>query len=149
MKGRVMPTQKERDEKLVEIMKEWQKIEDASIKMTKDIKDKTENPLIHLVMDVIRQDSAHHRRTQQMIIDHFEKESLKMNPDELVEFWDLVEEHDEIEKKTIELAEGALKTTNYPLVGYLIEYLLTDERKHNQLLDEMERIKKGMYPYSG
>ena len=53
------------------------------------------------------------------------------------------------EKQTIELAEGALKTTNYPLVGYLIEYMLTDERKHNQLLEEMERIKKGMYPYGG
>ena len=36
-----MPTQKENDEKLVEIMKEWQKIEDASIKMTNDIKAKT------------------------------------------------------------------------------------------------------------
>jgi len=30
---------------------------------------------------------------------------------------------------------------------YLLQYLLTDENKHNKILDDLETIKKGMYPY--
>ena len=144
-----MATMKENNEKIVEIMKQWQLIEDDSIKTINEIQKKTDNPLIALVMDIIKHDSGYHRRTQQLIIDHFEKETLKMNPDELVEFWDLIEEHDKVEKKTIELAKEAQKHTNYPLVQYLIGYLLKDEQKHDELLEEMEKIKGGMYPYSG
>jgi len=144
-----MSSQKESQENLIKIMKTWQDIEDASVANTSKIIGITKNPLIQHVMDIIRRDSEMHKKTQQMIIDHFEKESFKMSPDELVEFWDLVEEHDKIEKKTIELAEAAIKETNYPLVKYLIDYLLTDERKHDKLLDTMSLIKQGMAPYSG
>lgn len=144
-----MATQKEKDEKLVQILKKWQEVEDSSIKSTTEIIKKSKNPIVHMVMEIIRQDSANHRKVQQLIIDHFEKSSFKLNPEELAEFWDLVEEHDEIEKKTINLAKEALRETNSPLVAYFLNYLLTDERKHDELLEEMSRIKIGMYPYGG
>jgi hypothetical protein len=144
-----MATQKETNEKLVATMKQWQTIEDDSIKSTTEIIKKSENPLVHLVMEIIRQDSVMHRRVQQLIIDHFEKKPITINPDELASFWDMVEEHDEMEKKTIKLAEQALENTNSQLAKYLLEYLLTDEKKHDSLLEEMEKIKKGMYPYGG
>lgn len=144
-----MGNQKEKNERLVQIMKQWQEVEDASIRSTSEILKKSSNPIVHMIMEIIRQDSAHHRKVQQMIIDHFEKETLKLTPEELVEFWDLVEEHDEIEKKTITLAKDALRETKAPLVAYLINYLLMDEKKHDDLLEEMSRIKSGMYPYGG
>lgn len=144
-----MSTQKESIEKLVNLMRKWQSIEDASIKNTTEIIKQTENPLVHLVMEIIRQDSVMHRRVQQLIIDHFEKKPITLNPDELLSFWDMVEEHDEIEKRTIKLAKEALEETNSPFAKYLLEYLLTDEQKHDKLLEEMEKIKKGMYPYGG
>jgi len=90
-----------------------------------------------------------HRRVQQFIIDHYERKPLTLDPDELASFWDMVEKHDEIEKKTIELAKEALKDTKSGFVKYLLEYLLTDEKKHDNMLEEMEKIKKGMYPYGG
>jgi len=144
-----MGDQKTKNERLVQIMKQWQEIEDASIRSTSDILKKSSNTIVHMVMEIIRQDSAHHRKVQQMIIDHFEKEPLMLTPEELVEFWDLVEEHDEIEKKTIAMAKDALRETKAPLVAYLINYLLMDEKKHDDLLEEMSRIKSGMYPYGG
>ncbi len=144
-----MANQKERNQKLVQILKQWQEIEDASIKSTTEIIKKSKNPIVQMVMEIIRQDSANHRKVQQLIIDHFEKSSFKLTPEELAEFWDLVEEHDEIEKKTINLAKEALRETNYPLVAYFLNYLLTDERKHDELLEEMSKIKTGMYPYGG
>ncbi len=144
-----MAKQKEAIEKLVDTLKRWQKIEDASIKNTTEILKLTENPLVHLVMEIIRRDSVMHRRVQQLIIDHFEKNPITLNPEELASFWTLVEEHDEIEKKTIKLAEEALAETKSPFAQYLVGYLLTDEKKHDALLEEMEKIKKGMYPYGG
>lgn len=144
-----MGTQKESIEKLVDIMKKWQVIEDESIKMTTEIIKKTDNPLVHLVMEVIRQDSVMHRRVQQLIVDHFEKQPLTLNPDELLGFWDMVEKHDVMEKKTIELANQALGETKSAFARYLISYLLTDEKKHDDLLEDMSKLKDGMYPYSG
>jgi len=144
-----MPKQKDLIENLVSIMKTWQKIEDASVKNTTEIIKKSENPLVHLIMEIIRQDSVMHRRVQQLIIDHFESKPITMDPDELIGFWDMIEEHDAIEKKTIKLAEEALENTSSPIAAYMLEYLLTDEKKHDKLLEELEKIKKGMYPYGG
>lgn len=145
----IMATQKESIEKLIELLKRWQKIEDASVKNTTEIIKRSDNPLVHLIMEIIRQDSVMHRRVQQLIIDHFEKRPITLNPDELTSFWSLVEEHDEIEKKTIALAKEALQDIKSPIAKYLLEYLLYDETKHDNLLDDMDKIKKGMYPYGG
>lgn len=144
-----MSTQKEAIEKLVELMKKWQKIEDDSIKNTTDIIKKTENPLLHIIMEIIRQDSAMHRRVQQLIIEHFTSKPITLNPDELAGLWDLIEIHNDLEKKTVELAKESLENTKSPFASYLLEYLLTDEEKHVKLLEEMAKIKKGMYPYGG
>lgn len=142
-----MPTQKELDERLVAIMKKWQKLEDDTIKMTGDIIGKTENKLIKQVMEIIRQDSAQHRRVQQFIVDTMTKEAVKLQPEELADIWDLVEKHIEMEEETVRLAEEAKRDTRLLVQKYFINYLLTDERKHVELLDRLNEIKKGMYPY--
>ncbi len=144
-----MATQKEEIAKLVNTLRTWQKIEDDSIRNSSEILKKTEKPLIHIIMEIIRQDSAMHKRVQQLIIDHFEKKPISVTPDELLSFWNMVEEHDEIEKKTIKLADEAMNETTSNLAKYLLGYLMTDEKKHDMLLAEMEKIKKGMYPYGG
>ena len=144
-----MATQKEANEKLVKVLKKWQNLEDDSIKNTTQIIKQTENPLVHLVMEIIRQDSVMHRRVQQLIIDHFEKQSLTLDPDELASFWTMVEEHDELEKETIRLAKEALEGTKSAFAHYLLNYLMKDEQKHDELLENMDKLKKNMYPYGG
>ncbi|MBM2815757.1 MAG: hypothetical protein HW421_2519 [Ignavibacteria bacterium] len=144
-----MATNKSKNEKLVKLMKDWQLIEDESIHNATAILKITTNPIIQMVMEIIRSDSVNHRKVQQLIINHFEKESFILTPEELADFWDLVEEHDKIEKKTIQLAKDSLLETQSPIVAYFINYLLVDEKKHDELLEEMSRIKQGMYPYGG
>lgn len=142
-----MPTQKEAIRNLIKVLKDWQKIEDDAVRNTSKIIKKAENPLIKIIMEIIRQDSAMHKRVQQLIIDNFEKETISLDTKELILFWELVEEHDKLEKKTIEMAEKAMYETTSPLAKYLLKYLLVDEQKHNQLLEEIEKVKKGIYPY--
>lgn len=143
-----MPSMKEAQERLVKTMQNWQKIEDASVASTGSIIEKTGNPLIRQVMEIIQADSQRHFHIQQMIIDSFDKQSLTVSPDDLVEIWDSIEKHIALERRTIELANEALeslKGSRNVVAQYLIEYLLEDESKHNKILDNLESIKKGMY----
>ena len=144
-----MAKQKELNEKLVATLKKWQKVEDASVQSTTEIIAKTKNPVVKQIMEIIKQDSAMHKKVQQLIIDSFEKEAIQLQPEELSDIWSLVENHIELEKETIRLAEESRKNSNSFIVRYLLGYLMTDEQKHNDILAQMEDVKRGMYPYAG
>ncbi len=142
--------QKELQEQLVKNMKNWQHVENSSVKSTSEIMEKTSNPILRVVMEVIQQDSQMHYRIQQSIIDTLEKEAVSITPEEVGELWGLIENHIEIEKKTIDLAKQALeniKETKMVTQQYLLGYLLQDEEKHNKMLEELNNIKTGLYPY--
>jgi len=143
-----MTSQKELNEKLLDTLKEWQKVEDDSVRSTSDIIAKTKNPIVSKIMEIIRQDSAMHKKIQQLIIDSFEKEALHLMPEELAEVWEMVEKHIDLEKETIRLAEECRKNSNNFVIRYLLGYLMTDEKKHNEILRQMEDIKSGIYPYA-
>lgn len=141
---------KEVQDKIVENMKKWQHVEDASVASTGRAIEKTRNPVIRLVMEIIQRDSLMHYRVQQLIRDSLEGQTTVLSVDELVEVWDIIENHIKIEKKTIELAGETLeqlKGKKLVLQEYLLNYLMTDEKKHDAMLADMETIKKGMYPY--
>jgi hypothetical protein len=143
-----MENYQESTQNIINLLKRWQRIEDESIKNTTEIIKRTDNNLTHVVMEIIRQDSVMHRRVQQMIIDHYEKEPLSINPENLNEIWGMISAHDAIEKETIRLAKEIMDESNSQLVKYLLGYLITDETKHDKLLEELEKIKKGELPYS-
>jgi len=141
---------KELQEKIVAIMKRWQKIEDASSESTGKIISKTDNPLLRLIMEIIQRDSQMHHRLQGLIIDTLEGKAVSVTPEDMADLWGLIEEHIKIEKQTIELAEiaaEALKGKKMVVQEYLLNYLKLDEEKHNKMLDDLNTIKRGMYPY--
>ena len=143
-------TTKEVQEKIVDNMRRWQKIENASVASTGNVIENTENPLVRMVMEIIQRDSQMHYRIQEMIADSLESKTITLTPDELEKVWDLIEKHINLEKKTVELANealGALKGKKMVVQEYLLDYLLIDEEKHNKILASLETIKKGMYPY--
>jgi bacterioferritin (cytochrome b1) len=137
-------------EKLVATMQAWQKVEDASVASTGRVIDKTSNPIVRLVMEIIQRDSQMHHRVQGLIVDSLSK-MVSLTPEEIGEVWGMIEKHIKLEKQTIELAESALETIGGSkgmlVQSYLIEYLLDDEKKHDQLLERLRHIQKGMYPY--
>lgn len=141
---------KELHENIVSTMRTWQKVEDISVASTGQVIEKTSNPVIRMIMEIIQHDSQRHYRVQQMIIDTFEREAVKLQPEELAEIWEMIDRHIELEKRTVELASQALdaiKNKKLVVQEYLLNYLLEDEEKHNKMLDALSMIKKGMYPY--
>ena len=141
---------KEIQEKIVDNMRRWQKIENASVASTGKVIERTDNVIVRMVMEIIQRDSQMHYRIQELIADSLTTKTITLNPDELADVWDMIEKHIQLEKKTVELAEealAALKGKKMVVQEYLLDYLLIDESKHNKVLETLETIKKGMYPY--
>ena len=141
---------KELQEQILSDMRRWQEIEDGTLASVSHIMAKIENPLVRMVMAIIAQDSQTHRKVQQMIIDSMEKEALVLTPEDLEAVSDAISKHVQLEGKAINIAEEALshiKGKAMPLQQSLIEYLLADEQKHAAMLDALEGVKRGMYPY--
>jgi len=140
---------KENLEKLANIMKRWQKLENAAIAQTARIMEETEHPLIRAVMEIIHNDSQNHYRIQQLIIDSVEKEYINVFTDDLAKVWESIERHIALEKQTIKMAAesfAALEGSKNVVQLYLLDYLKTDEEKHDKLLADLDRIKRAMYP---
>lgn len=142
---------KEVQENLVSNMESWQKIENASIASTGQVIEKTENPIVRLVMEIIQRDSQMHYRVQELIADSLQK-TVTFTPEELGDVWGLIEDHIKIEERVLELAEESLEASKgskgMMIQSYLLEYLLADEKKHNLMLERLAGIQKGMYPYA-
>jgi hypothetical protein len=143
-------TTKEIQEKIIDNMHRWQKVENASVASTGNVIAKTDNPIVRLIMEIIQRDSQMHYRVQELIADSLESKTIALNPDELGKVWDMIEKHIKLEEKTVELATEALealKGKKMVVQEYLLDYLLIDENKHNKILETLGTIKKGMYPY--
>jgi hypothetical protein len=138
-------------EQIVKNMRQWQKIENSSVASTGNVIEMTDNPIIRMVMEIILRDSQFHYRVQEFIADSLESKTVSLSTDELAQVWDQIEKHIKLEEKTVELAKealDALRGKKMLVQEYLLHYLLEDENKHNKILENLEKIKAGMYPYA-
>lgn len=139
---------KEKQESLVATLKAWQRIEMRSMSQSAAIIEKTRNPVIRMVMEIIQHDSALHHQVQQFIIDSMETRAVSLTVEDLEHVWDAIQAHIEAERRTGELvaaARKALAGTKNVVQQFLLSYLASDEEKHDLLLEDLELIKRGMY----
>jgi rubrerythrin len=134
---------------MVGVLRQWQGIERQAMNDTAEIMETTKNPLIRVIMEIIRHDSLMHHRVQQFLIDTVEKESPAVSREDVAEIWDKIEAHDRMERKTIEMAQELKKEAWNPVHKALLDYLLRDETKHDSLLEQLNDVKKGMSQASG
>ena len=143
-------TMKEMQQEIISTMENWQRFENMTIALTGQIMEKTKNPIIRLIMEVIQRDSQMHYRVQEWIADSLERKAVSLTPEEIGEVWEMIERHIELEKKSVQIAEqtlASLKGKAMVIQAYLLNYLMEDEKKHNNLLSALDSIKKKMYPY--
>jgi len=139
-----MSKAQERTDEAVELLRTWQALEREAIETTAEIMEQTDNLLIRQVMEIIRNDSVQHHRVQQFIIDIMTKEPVTLSPEDLAEVWSKIEEHDEVERRTIELAKELKEKSTDPVVASLLEYLIIDEQKHDHILNQLDAVKRHM-----
>jgi hypothetical protein len=134
---------------IVDTMKKWQRMEDSSLASTGRIIEKTTNPIVRLVMEIIQRDSQMHYAVEKWVADSMQSAAIALTPDELSRVWDLIKHHIELEQHMVDTVKKvlpSLKGKKMVLQEYLLNYLLEDETKHVNLLKRLEGIKKGMLP---
>jgi hypothetical protein len=72
---------------------------------------------------------------------------VRLTPEELGQVWDEITAHDEVERATIEIAKKLKEECRFFVQRALLDYLIADEEKHDQLLNALEDFKKNLYPY--
>ena len=143
-------TTKELQQEIISNMKRWQKIEDATVFATGEIIEKTDNPVIRLLMEIIQRDSQNHRQVQELLIRGYEVEGFKLTVEQFEELFKVVSRHVQVEKRMVAAAEEALQTIqkgNLILHEYFLKYLRADEEKHLTMLESLEQMKKHITPY--
>ena len=138
-----------RIQEMVDTLQEWQGIERKSMSDTAEIMEKTTNPLIRILMEIIRHDSLMHHRVQQFLIDSVTVADVTVTREDVAEIWEMIEAHDATERKTIEIAKQLKEKAWTPVHKQLLDYLITDETKHDHLLVQLGEIKSAMTKRSG
>jgi len=134
---------------IVNAMKQWQRMEDASLASTGRIIEKTANSIVRLTMEIIQRDSQMHHAVEQWVADSLQDTAIALTPDDLGLVWRMIEGHLDLEQKMIDTVKGllpSLKGKRMVVQEYLLNYLLEDETKHANLLRRLEGIKRGMLP---
>ena len=140
---------KDLQSEIVDAMKEWQKMEDASLASTGRIIEKTTNPIVRLAMEIIQRDSQMHYNVEKWVAESLQGATISLTPEELNSVWSMIERHIELERKMVGAVEKllpSLKGKRMVVQEYLLNYLLEDETKHTNLLKRLEGIKRGMLP---
>ena len=136
-----MSKAQERIEETVGLLREWQGLEREAIETTAEIMEQTDNLLIRQIMEIIRNDSVQHHRVQQFIIDVMTREAVTLSRGDMADVWARLEEHDELERRTIEMAKNLKEKCTDPVAKLLLDYLIRDEQKHDTLLMELDALK--------
>lgn len=132
----------ENSKEFLKVMKEWQKLEDDTIRFSEEMMKKSRNKLIKLTMEMIKNDSQKHKAMQQMLIDSIEKEPFILSPDELNALGNGLNKHLAAEAKSLELADEALLNAEMFVTRYVLSYLIADEQKHHNLLGKLNELKR-------
>lgn len=143
----VRETGPERTARLVDAMRKWQGIERQAVEHCAALMEKTTNPLIRQILEIIRNDSVQHHRVQQFIIDTLTTTPVHLTPEDLGSVWEELTAHDELEREVIELGKQLRDDCRFPVQRSLLEYLIHDEQKHDMLLGELAKFKSSLYPY--
>lgn len=136
---------------IAEDLKQWQKVENRAISLTGQAVEKTVNPVLRLVMEIIQRDSQMHHRVQQFLIDSLEGKPVLLTPEQLGEISQIVEKHRDAEVEMmgkVEAALASIKNKKLMVLEYFLNYLHEDECKHAKMLESLDTFKKGMYPYA-
>jgi len=123
-------------------IRDWQKLEDDTIRYADTLMKKSKNRLIKMTMEMIKHDSQKHKMMQQMLIDSLTKEPFILAPEELGAISEGLNKHLAAEAKSLELADEALSNCELFVTQYILSYLIADEQKHHSLLAKLNELKR-------
>jgi hypothetical protein len=107
----------ENSEEFLNLIKEWQSLEDKTIASAEELLGKTNNPLVT-------------------------KEAISIGPDELNALSDMLNSHMEAEADSLCLADEAFRNSELFTTRYLLSCLIADEAKHHGMMNQLNDLKR-------
>ncbi len=126
----------------VNLLNEWLVAEDDTIAMTTKISGSTDNDTIKIFMDIIRTDSAKHKRIQEFLKSAMTVKAPSLDFGQIAEISAMINDHLALEQKTVDLGKQLVAEEKLPVIKELFEYLLEDEEKHVRLLNSLAAFKE-------
>jgi len=145
-----MISMREQYEQITSTMTDWKLLEQRSAESIEKVKAKCGNPLICLMMDIIENDARIHERLQELIISSLQRQPITLSLDEVGEVIELIREHTRIKGEMIQKTESVLDQLNdksLRIQEFLLKTIIADEKKHKEMLEGVEKIRQGLYPY--
>jgi len=142
---------KETQDRLVKTLKQWQKIEEETVLSTEEIIAPATSPIPRIISEIIQRDAQNHLRVHEVIIRSHEKEGFCLSVEEFEELSAVLSRPVQVENRLFESAEealGLIKGKKIPLHEYFLHYLQEDEKKHKEMPEQLENLKK-LVPASG
>lgn len=126
--------------KLENLVTKWLEVETQTIKYAAEYGGKASNPLLKTFFDVIKRDSEKHHEILTAIQENMEH-SVTFTPEDMQLVDLFVEIHDKIEKEIIVWGENTIPHTRSPMAKFLLHYMLDDEKKHDMMTQELNKLK--------
>ena len=67
--------------------------------------------------------------------------TVVLTHDDMAVLGQFIEKHTQIEKDAVEIAAMTLEKVRTPIAKFLLEYLYEDEKKHDFIMDNLEKLK--------
>ncbi len=126
-----------------ELIKRWIVIEDKTIGTADNLMNQSKNPMVKAIIDLLKRDSEKHKHTLEAI-QYSLNNTVTFNSDDMQIVDTFIENHALMEKNAVETAEQALEMSSLPLPRFLLENLLSDEKKHDAYMEELTELKYQM-----
>lgn len=133
---------REGSEQFLKTIRDWQKLEDETIRYSEEMLKKTRNSLVRAAFEMIRDDSQKHKAWLQMLIDSVTKEALHLSPEELAGLSEGLNSHMAAEAKSLEMADKALRNSELFTTRFILSLLIADETKHHKMLGNLNELKR-------
>lgn len=136
----------EREKQFLVLIDKWETLEEGTIKSAECIMRETDNFVVKTIMSIIKKDSENHKEILKAIKNILSR-AYTLTPEEVGKVYGFIQKHEKIEKSSIKMAEEALRNARNFAIRHLLNYILTDERKHHKMLLDLADFRRHLYPY--
>lgn len=130
----------EEQERLQSYIRNWITMEENLIDYSSELLKEAENPFIKCICEFMVRDSEKHKILLETILNQL-LGTVTFTHDDMKLLDKFLDKHADIEKNAVEHAEQTVADCKQYLPKMLLRYLAEDERKHDLLLSELDRLK--------
>ena len=135
-----------RGHSMVDTLRRWQSIESQTMRDVGDIVERTGNPYVRIILEIIRHDSLIHHRIQQALIDSLVHGDTTIEKSALDRVWRHLGDSQIASTEAVAMAAELNDLASGSFQRALLGYLTNDIHKHHKLLRQLAELHHGPTP---